>query len=103
MHCIDILSIFAAKILPTLLSVINKLQINEIIFDMAKKIYKVALIESLRNMPVGDSLTFTLSGANAETDIASLRAARGRISNAAEYSITTTDNGLRAIVTRHAV
>lgn len=70
---------------------------------MAKKILKIALTETLRSLPVGESVILKVAGHDADTDLPSLRSTRARLSNAAEYSITTTDNGLRAIVTRHAV
>ena len=64
---------------------------------MATKIYELAVAKTLRTIAPGEQLQFVVAGDGRETTLQSLR------TSAASYelglTVSTTDDGLRAIVT----
>ena len=62
------------------------------------KIRKTDVAATLRNLPVGQSVTFWIAGAYSETTLNYLQVWKSR--NKAPLKIGTINNGLQAVVTR---
>ena len=62
------------------------------------KIRKTDVAATLRNLPVGQSVTFWIAGAYSETTLNYLQVWKSR--NKAPLKIATINNGLQAVVTR---
>lgn len=62
------------------------------------KIKKTDVTATLRNLQVGQSVTFWIAGAYAETSYSYLQVWKSR--NKAPLKIVTINNGLQAVVTR---
>lgn len=64
---------------------------------MAKKIYALALKETLATIKQGESMTFTVAGEGRETTYGAISTSRGELPG--KYSMQSIDNGLRVVVT----